>query len=615
MEIFEFGNEDKSAEITSFKVSSKSGTSPGSSSSYSILNNHTAADKGVDATVTSKKVNYNNLDGTDSKEFIEYFGFYAYASGYTASAGTTQLNAALSFTSDYQAAPTKAVKVPAINAEFQNVEVNENRKYIDYNYITPYTGKLQQFTLQNVNSAITVKEDLIEVKEYGDTAYFTLTLKDDDCFWDDDGLVDEKYVNFGTRYVNIEVVKGEPVVVVNKIKACKLPDTVPIDTDKSSAGTIKWADDATIDNPKWVFVPTNPQNYNTQKLNGIAEVEKEHNFDNGYVAAVNPNCTTAGSKEYWQCSVCNKKFADSSGSTEIDNIYDPATGHSMSHITANAPTCTDAGNVEHYHCSVCKKNFNDSIGTTELNSIVDPATGHTSSDWKVDKAPTCTEAGDKHKECSVCHTTLETGTISSTGHDYSSEWTTDGSNHWHICANECGIKGSNAAHGFAWVIDKKATFTEAGKMHQKCETCNYETNFDTEIPMQTCAHDNAEHHAKVPATCSAEGTVEYKYCPDCQKNLNMEDVEISDLVIPVDPDNHVAYGEWATETAATCVSTGTEKRTCADCGNEDTRALAIDPNAHDLEHHEAKDPTCTEIGWNEYDTCKRSDCTYTTYSE
>ena len=30
-------------------------------------------------------------------------------------------------------------------------------------------------------------------------------------------------------------------------------------------------------------------------------------------------------------------------------------------------------------------------------------------------------------------------------------------------------------------------------------------------------------------------------------------------------------------------------------------------------HHEAKAPTCTEIGWNAYDTCSR--CDYTTYQE
>ena len=40
-----------------------------------------------------------------------------------------------------------------------------------------------------------------------------------------------------------------------------------------------------------------------------------------------------------------------------------------------------------------------------------------------------------------------------------------------------------------------------------------------------------------------------------------------------------------------------------------------DPNNHDMMHHDAKAPTCTEIGWDEYDTCQREGCTYTTKVE
>ncbi|MBQ2041028.1 MAG: InlB B-repeat-containing protein, partial [Lachnospiraceae bacterium] len=45
----------------------------------------------------------------------------------------------------------------------------------------------------------------------------------------------------------------------------------------------------------------------------------------------------------------------------------------------------------------------------------------------------------------------------------------------------------------------------------------------------------------------------------------------------------------------------------------DTRTETIQALGHDLVHHEAKAATCTEIGWNAYDTCMR--CDYTTYEE
>lgn len=57
---------------------------------------------------------------------------------------------------------------------------------------------------------------------------------------------------------------------------------------------------------------------------------------------------------------------------------------------------------------------------------------------------------------------------------------------------------------------------------------------------------------------------------------------------------------------ATC----TTKAVCEVCGGEYGEK---DPNNHALEQHAAKAPTCTEKGWNAYETCSR--CDYTTYAE
>ena len=35
------------------------------------------------------------------------------------------------------------------------------------------------------------------------------------------------------------------------------------------------------------------------------------------------------------------------------------------------------------------------------------------------------------------------------------------------------------------------------------------------------------------------------------------------------------------------------------------------PNNHDLVHHDAKAPTCTEVGWETYDACQREGCDHT----
>ena len=57
---------------------------------------------------------------------------------------------------------------------------------------------------------------------------------------------------------------------------------------------------------------------------------------------------------------------------------------------------------------------------------------------------------------------------------------------------------------------------------------------------------------------------------------------------------------------ATCSA----KAVCEVCGEEYGEK---DSNNHDLEQHAAKAPTCTEIGWNAYETCSR--CDHTTYAE
>ena len=43
------------------------------------------------------------------------------------------------------------------------------------------------------------------------------------------------------------------------------------------------------------------------------------------------------------------------------------------------------------------------------------------------------------------------------------------------------------------------------------------------------------------------------------------------------------------------------------------RCAGVPALGHDLVHHEAQAATCTEIGWDAYDTCSR--CDYTTYVE
>lgn len=73
-------------------------------------------------------------------------------------------------------------------------------------------------------------------------------------------------------------------------------------------------------------------------------------------------------------------------------------------------------------------------------------------------------------------------------------------------------------------------------------------------------------------------------------------------------DGNVSY--LKVHTGGTETPTCTKGKTCEKCGAEYGEK---DPNNHDLVHHDAKAPSCTEIGWNAYETCSR--CDHTTYTE
>ena len=124
---------------------------------------------------------------------------------------------------------------------------------------------------------------------------------------------------------------------------------------------------------------------------------------------------------------------------------------------------------------------------------------------------------------------------------------------------------------------------------------------------QTYGRGNSKYHVYVgtvtkEATCTENGVMTYV----CKYNSSHTKTETIDAL------DHDRVPHQAQ--APTCTEIGwDEYDTCKRCEYTTYVGLPIDSSNHDLEHHAAKAPTCTEIGWNEYDTCKR--CNYTTYKK
>ena len=207
---------------------------------------------------------------------------------------------------------------------------------------------------------------------------------------------------------------------------------------------------------------------------GICGQDYYGDHDLSHHDAAAHTCTADGTVEYWDCSVCGKKFSDPNGTAEITNISDPndPARHSLVKTDEKAPTCTDNGNTAYWTCTECKNIFSDDAG---LNP-----------------------------------TTLADVTVSATGHTWSNDWSSDGTGHWHDCTNaNCPITENNQKVGYA-AHTPGADATETTP--QTCDVCGYEL-------APALGHIHANHLtfiAEVPETCTADGVKAHYEC-ECGK--------------------------------------------------------------------------------------------------
>ena len=335
------------------------------------------------------------------------------------------------------------------------------------------------------------------------------------------------------------------------------------------------------------------------------EVERVHEHELVFHAAVTHTCAVDGNIAYYECTECGRHFKDANGTMELASIVDPAS-HSLNHVDAVAATCTATGIVEHWHCSVCGKDYADSSASSLLQTTVVAALGHDLEHFGA-VAATCTEAGHTaYKHCLRCDLyfnaagtqTIELAStvIVATGHTPSAWVTTDAESHYKVCS-VCGEHLEEAAHSFGgWTYD-----AQTDKEVNECSVCH-------RVVQREHAHEMT-FHAAVPHTCTSDGTVAYYECTVCEKRFKDANGAI-ELVSIVDPAAHSPVHHDAV--ASTCLATGTvEYWHCSICGKNysdqacthELDSLVVAKLSHQMTHHEAVEATCQSTGSVEYWTC------------
>ena len=196
------------------------------------------------------------------------------------------------------------------------------------------------------------------------------------------------------------------------------------------------------------------------------------------------------------------------------------------------------------------------------------------------ETPTCTTG----KTCTRCGT--QYGKL---GHDWGA-WQSRGNNSEHF--RTCQRDGCDAVETVGCSGDSSATCITLGT----CTTCGRQYYSAHTFPANQGWDSDAENHWRSCTVCHEAKT-------KVGAHFFVQGNDSSCL-----------------KSAATCVSPPVYYTNCAYCYHKGTDTYVStwerpDPNNHDLVHHDAKAPTCTEIGWNEYDACQREGCTYTTKVE
>ena len=244
--------------------------------------------------------------------------------------------------------------------------------------------------------------------------------------------------------------------------------------------------------------------------------------------------------------------------TTCGNLDNPNAKHNLKFVAETPATCSTTGMKAHYTCEGCGRFFDEDKNETTEAALTIPATGdHTFGTLIEEQPATCIADGMKaHYKCTVCGKYF----------DENKNETTEEA----LKTPVSPYYGHN--FGF-WVEEEYATCQAPGrKGYKHCSICNKDYDAsnteitDFVIPVNPDGHELGDLVAEVPATCKDTGVKEHRDCRLCGKHCDpITRKEIADLTIPT-TNNHT-YGELIPEVSPTTTEFGVkEHKDCTVCG-------------------------------------------------
>ena len=329
-----------------------------------------------------------------------------------------------------------------------------------------------------------------------------------------------------------------PKAILTSIKISD--ETTQIDTPHDNTSVHEAVEYMKVHNESHPDVNSYPTGYEVWGSNVTHDFI--HIFDDNWTVTLEPTCETAGSK-YRLCTVSDCQAGE--GDTPYKQTVEiPALGHNYSsewtydatyhwHVCLNDAEHKGDTAVHTYSDWVYDENFNGTRYCTVCGRV--DTEDHVHAIVHVEaKSPTCTEEGNtEYWKCLVCDklfanaegtipATAESVVIEATGHNWSTDWTHDATDHWHVCLNGCGSTTGTAVHTFSeWTYS-----SVDGKDHREC-TCS-------RTEERTHVHVLIEHPA-ASATCENEGNSAYWECSKCNRYYSdadgTEEITLASTVI------------------------------------------------------------------------------------
>ena len=196
--------------------------------------------------------------------------------------------------------------------------------------------------------------------------------------------------------------------------------------------------------------------------------------------------------------------------------------------------------TDHWHAATC--------GHTK--EVSDKA-AHTFGEWKTTVEATEETEGKKERSCSVCLYKEEQSLAKlDHTHKFSSDWTSNATDHWHAATCEHAEEVSGKAkHTFGdWTVTKEATEEAEGSKERSCSVCGYTA---------TEAIEKLAHTHKF-ATDWTKDETNHWHAATCEHTS-----EVSGKA------EH-SFGDYVSNNDATTEADGTKTRECSVCGYKDT---------------------------------------------